>query len=154
MKSFKTILYIFIFLPVLMMSAVSCSDDIYFKISKELPLIEPRIKGSPTNFVMFNGEMYVATGKNIFIYNETENKWTNKSLSHNITQLAATSSRIYALCYVDKKDDVERKILWCDKTKIANWEWDEDEVPPLDNTEKYTIMHFIYSANDKLYIGA
>jgi len=158
MKRIKTFLYIFIIIPVLI-GAVSCSDDIFHRISVELPMIKPRIKGSPTNFVIFNGGIYVATGRNIYFYSETDKKWTRKSFGESITQLAVTDSRIYALCYIDKDDSVVRKIMWSDAAKIDIGEW--EEIPGFDSTDisdeeiaKYTIIHSIYSTDNKLYICA
>jgi len=152
MKKIKTFLYKIIFFAVMITGAVSCSNDIFYRISVELPLIEPRIKGSPTNFVIFKGDMYVATGKNLYVYNETE-KWTRKSFSENIAQLAVINdTRIYALCYIDGDSSVTRKVMWSDAVKIAANEW--EEIPGFESAENYTIIHKIYSANNKLYIGA
>ena len=159
MNGFKTFLYKIIFLAIMITIAVSCSDDIYYKIYDEPPLIPPMIKGSPTNFVVFNSEMYVAAGKNLYIYNETDKSWKKKTIkfedtSYNITQLARTDTRVYALCFIDKDASVVRKILWSDAAKIAadNWE----EIPKFNTAaaEKYSIAQSIYSADNKLYIGA
>jgi len=151
MKRIKIFLYIFILIPVLIISAVSCSDDIYYKISVELPLIQPRIKGSPTNFVVFNGKMYVATGKSLYVYNGSEEEWTwtKKPFSENIAQLAVTDSRIYAFCYEDREKDVYRKIKWSETGETGEWKEDLPEI-----SGDFNVIQSIYSANDKLYIGA
>jgi hypothetical protein len=80
-------------------SLVSCSDPIFYLITEETPLIKPLIDGSPTNFAVFDNEMYVATGKMIFNYKGK--KWAKFSgilPDHNfIIQLASTDTSLYAL---------------------------------------------------------
>jgi len=86
-------------LLLIILSLGSCSDPIFYLITEETPLIKPLIDGSPTNFAIFDNEMYVATGKMIFNYNGK--KWAKFSRimpDHNfIIQLASTDFSLYAL---------------------------------------------------------
>jgi len=165
MKKIKTFLYIFILIPVLL-TTLSCKDDIFFRISEEIALKDPRIKGSPTNFVMFDKRMYVATGKSLWAYYAStgewnvgkEGKWSKKSIKgktlreYNIMQLAVTSSRLYAFCLKDNDASTSRKIIYNERTEdINSGAWSDDITI---TTGKYDTIHSIYAANDKLYIGA
>jgi len=91
-------------------SLVSCFDPIFYTVTVETPLLEPLIDGSPTNFVILNKEMYVASGKNIWKYNGSSTWNIAYSLKHRITSLAATSKSLYAL-YLE--NDTTGKIYNC-----------------------------------------
>ena len=104
-KTFKKIIILFSIVFIL----GSCSDPIFFIVSKEIPILKPFINGSPTNFVVYNGELYVATGKQIYSYNGDKwSKWDKGSnLNGRIVGLAATtgaSASLYAL-YLNKDSD-------------------------------------------------
>jgi len=80
---------------------VTCSDPIFYAVSREIAQREPLIKGSPTNFVefddnIFDGAMYVASGKNIWKYKN--GSWSSHGQNRWIAQLAATEKFLYALC--------------------------------------------------------
>jgi len=75
---------------------VSCNDPIFFIVSEENPILKPFIDGSPTNFVEYNGELYAASGKQIYSYNG--NKWSKwKNLNGRVVGLATADSSLYAL---------------------------------------------------------
>jgi hypothetical protein len=82
----------------------SCNDPIFYTVTQETPLIPPKIDGSPSNFVILNDEMYVASGKNIFKYGKNEQsecKWSKMDLNgvklgNYIVNLAATDNSLYA----------------------------------------------------------
>ena len=82
----------------------SCHEPIFYTVTQETPLIPPLIDGSPSNFVIFKNEIYVASGKNIFKYGKNEQsecKWSRMDLSGEklgsyIVNLAATDNSLYA----------------------------------------------------------
>ncbi|WP_461257300.1 hypothetical protein, partial [Treponema sp. R80B11-R83G3] len=82
-------------------SLVSCNDPIFYMVTQETKLIPPRIGGSPTNFAIFNNEMYVASGKNIFKYGknaQSKCEWSKLgNLGAYVVMLAATEESLYAL---------------------------------------------------------
>ena len=139
--------FTFILIP-LLFTATACNDNIFYTISKEVRIKEPLIKGSPTNFVVFNGDMYVASGKILHIYSES-GEWSKKSLDEKIIHLAATSAGVYALCYIDKEKSTPQKIFWISSPSSDTARW--VSLPGI--TEEYNLQS-IYSADDKLYFGA
>jgi len=86
----------------------SCNDPIFDTVFQETPILKPFINGSPTNFAAFNGSLYVASGKKIFVYNGTWSEWTK--LGDRIGALAATDSSLYAL-YLEKDTNPKIKNL-------------------------------------------
>jgi len=83
----------------------SCNDPIFFMVHEEIPILKPFIDGSPTNFVRFGDDMYVASGKKIFIFRKNASKWVNwVKLDNRVTGLAATNASLYAL-YLNKDSD-------------------------------------------------
>jgi len=104
MKKFLFIKPVIVFI-LIVFSFVSCNDAVFYAVSlEELPL-EPRIAGPSTNFVLFNGKMYVAAKGSIYCYDSTgyENedyksgKWSSISAGGRISHLAATTGNLYAL---------------------------------------------------------
>jgi len=85
----------------------SCNDPIFYTVFQETPILKPFIDGSPTNFAVFDGSLYVASGKKIFKYN---GKWSEfKKLNDRIGALAATDSFLYAY-YLENDTDNGRII--------------------------------------------
>ena len=88
----------------------SCEQHhIFFTISREPPPQNALIRGSPTNIVVFNGNMYVASDK-LFRYNGT--RWSaywEPPENERITALAATNDYLYILSIAD--DAENRRIL-------------------------------------------
>ena len=149
MKTKIIFLLLIIFLIVITFFS-ACKDAIFYHISQEIEIVPPMIEGSPTNIVLFNGRVYVASGKKLYSYRnkqiDTDRKenWLSESPGIYIGQLAATEDYLYALCYDDNSAVIKRR------DKSGQW---EDALKNVDNTE-YTIIQKIYSANNKLYIGA
>jgi hypothetical protein len=116
----------------------ACNDPIFYSISLEEKILEPRIKGSPTNFVEFGNKMYVASGEYIYDYN---GNWSDpRRVGGNILSLAVANNHIYALCVESEL----KKLRW----SINGTYW--DEVP---DSSKHSILS-IYSAGIQLFIGA
>jgi len=91
----KTLIKIIIIFSIVS-ALVSCNDPIFFIVHEEIPILKPLIDGSPTNFVKYDGKLYVASGKQIFSYDGSSwSKW--KKLDGRIGGLAATDSSLYAL---------------------------------------------------------
>ena len=141
MKKNKTFLYTFVFISFI--SAMSCNDPVFYTIYKEPPKIDPLVKGSPTNFVGFDGYMYVASGKTLYWY--IDGQWAyNNPVDYRIIQLAATPSYIYLLCNSDNDESLESKIFY----KGTSGDWTE-----LSGFGDYKKHKTIYTADDILYIG-
>lgn len=72
----------------------SCNDPIFFIVHEEIPILKPFIDGSPTNFVEYNGKLYVASGKQIFSY--SDNKWSKwEKLGDYVGCLASAGTSLY-----------------------------------------------------------
>ncbi|MDR1839939.1 MAG: hypothetical protein LBQ93_10205 [Treponema sp.] len=141
----KQFLYKIFFFTVIL-SFAACKDPIYFNISQEEKMLEPIIKGSPTDFVLFNSEIYVVSGRELYKYDGT-NPTTGRGTWREITTvggkifaLAATNTNLYAVCIVSDK-----RVL---KVSADGISWSNDA-----NYEGQTI-NTIYSANNQLFIGA
>jgi hypothetical protein len=123
----------------------SCREPIFYTISQEEKELEPLIKGSPTNFVEFNGNVYVGSGTTLYRYdghypnNSARGSWTEITPGGNIRQLAATTI-MYALCG-DSGNFVLKK-----SSNGSNWTNVLGAVP--DNIKS------IYAAGNTLFIGA
>ena len=147
MKKIKTFLYTIIFVPVLLLT-LTCSDDIFYTISREVPLIPPLIKGSPTNFIDYNGKMYVASERSLWDYDYLNSKkWNHIKFDDHIVQLAATSYHMYMLCLVDSEKDTVRKIY--QSTGVGG----EDVIKLPSEAGEFNIPQSIYTVKDVLYIG-
>jgi hypothetical protein len=144
-----------------LLAAVSCSQDaIFYGISKETAPKDPRIKGSPTNMVMFtrttdDGDdvkmLCVASGK-IHWYakpNLTENvpAWDKGGLlpqpGGRVIALAATDDRMYALCMTGH--GVDTVVRYIGKT---------DKWTTISTPSNYPLIQSIYTANGHLFAGA
>jgi len=160
-KKIKTFIFIIISLAVIFSLSV-CNDDIFYQISQEIELKDPTIKGSPTNLVIFNKRIYVASGERLYSYNyesgaDKKKRWSKETLkydskTYSVGQLAATDSYLYALCYRDEDNEIEAKLLkgkLIDSKNTIEWEdpWNETDA-------EFNLLQSIYSANNILYIGA
>jgi len=104
----KTLIKLIILSIVFML--FSCSDPIFFTVSKEIPILKPFIDGSPVNFVEYDGRLYTASGKQIFSYAGSGwSKWSK--LDGRIGGLAATTGNLYAF-YLNK-DSNDGRIRNC-----------------------------------------
>jgi len=126
----------------------ACNDPIFYIISTEPPIADPIIGGSPTNFVIFNNEVYAASGRKIYFYDGTDDgkKWKPMSSQPGgrIVQLAATDSNLYALCLQDSPGSTTINL----RRYSADWEDVTGE------TGGYDRLQSVYAANDKVFIGA
>jgi hypothetical protein len=125
----------------------TCSDSVFYTISKEVTPIEPRIKGGPTNFAVFDNYMYVASGSKLFRYKEGDWETEIPPPSGRIKQLASTEDYLYALCYNDVNmagSTVLRRYGRGDSI------WSEIK----GDTEGYDTFQSVYSAYNELFIGA
>jgi len=134
-----------IFFAAVILAFAACNDPIYYNISLEEKMLEPLIKGSPTNFVEFKNNMYVASGDTLYKYNGT-NSSTGRGMWTEITPgggkiiaLAATTNNLYALCLgsVLRTSTTGNNNTWSDVSVHGN---------PRINT--------IYAADTQLFIGA
>ncbi|MDR2595693.1 MAG: hypothetical protein LBC76_00075 [Treponema sp.] len=137
-----------IFFTFIILTFGSCSDPIFKTISQEEKQLEPHIKGSPTNFVVLNGNMYVGSGTTLYRYKGTNpsnpaiGRWDdipNVGNNGNIRQLAATSTFMYLLC-----GESGRNVLR--KSSNGN-SWANVHVP--DDI----LVQSVYAANNQLFIG-
>jgi len=133
-----------IFFAVVILAFAACNDPIYHNISQEEEMLEPLIKGSPTNFVVFDNHMYVASGDELYRYdgtnpNTSRGIWTKSRLSGKILTLAVTNNTFYALC-----TDSERKTI----RVLADGKWVE-----LGGYKDHEIQG-IAAAGDQLFVEA
>jgi len=103
-KSIINFLYIFTVVFVI----AACNDPIFYTISLEVKPVDPRIKGSPSNFVAIGNTMYVASGTTVHSYNIDNGSWSTITRpGDRILQLAATGGNLYALCYKDNSSGID-----------------------------------------------
>ncbi|MDR2259072.1 MAG: hypothetical protein LBE14_08000 [Treponema sp.] len=91
----------FLLLVPLFFSACN-QDPIFYTIAQEVKLLEPRIKGTPTNIVFFAGKIYVANRSSLYRYGrpaaDQNPVWDKPSQpGGEIRGLAATTGYLYAL---------------------------------------------------------
>jgi len=122
----------------------ACKDPVFYMISVEPPLVEPLIGGSPSNFTVFNNEVYVASGRRIFSYDGNKWKPISSQPGGRIVQLAATDSYLYALCFQNSERNRNIKRF----SGAGNWE------DVTGDTGGYDTLQSVYAANDKVFIGA
>jgi len=132
-------------LAVMIFALFSCNDPIFWTISEEVEPIKPRIAGHPTNFVEYDGFMYVASGTTIYRYKgpRTDQNvgWSNiEKPGGRIIMLASTSTNLYVLC-----DTGGARLNMVIKQFNGSW----SNVPFSNGTPQY-----IYTANNELFIGS
>jgi hypothetical protein len=130
----------------------TCNDSIFYTISKEVIPIEPRIKGGPTNFAVYENYMYVASGSKLFRYHRDKDDkeiWDEQipQPGGRIRQLASTGSHLYALCHNDENPTGSTVLKRYDD---SNLQWQEIK----GDTNGYNTFQSIFSANSVLFIGA
>jgi len=146
MKKYKMVC----FFTALTFFLCTCNDPVFYAISQEVKPIEPRIKGVPTNFVVYDGRMYVASGINLFSYNKGEEPdkpyWDNETQPGGvILQIASTGDNLYALCATDKNNNGKTVIKCFDKN---NSSWTQ-----MDGIhDDYEKIHNIFAADNILFI--
>jgi len=110
-KTMKKTLIKLIILFSIVFVFVSCNDPIFFIVHQEIPILKPFIDGSPTNFVILNKTMYVASGKQIYSYSGSSwSKWSK--LDGRVVDLAVTSNSLYAI-YLNSQDSGDGTIRNC-----------------------------------------
>ena len=129
----KQFLYKIFFFTVILAFA-ACKDPVYFNISQEEKMLEPLIKGSPTNFVSFNGHIYVASGFELYRYDGTNpatgrGNWRESRPGGKILTLAVTSNNFYALSMDSGKKTIkvfnESNGRWNDSNEYGGHEIQE-----------------------------
>jgi hypothetical protein len=133
-------LFIFAFI---VLSLVACNDPVFYLVSQEVPLRKPKIGGSPSRFVEFNGKMYVATGRELFAYEN--DKWHSRQFHSRIRDIAATDSFLY-VCLDDANNMIRRTSIGI-IDELNNLNWQEISTSEL-NIQK------IFGAGDNLLISA
>jgi hypothetical protein len=136
----------------------ACNDPVFYTISQEVKPIEPRIKGSPTNFVVFNNTMFVASGKSLHWYKNTDDEqfgWDNEKNNvpqpgGRITCLAATDGYLYALCY----DDADSPSSAVVRRYSGSVNWEKLGGSTGLNIGDYDSLQSIYAAGEVLFISA
>jgi hypothetical protein len=123
----------------------TCSDSIYYTISQEVVPVEARVKGGPTNFAVFDGYMYVASGSRLFRY-KNEN-WDEDAPrpGGRIKQIASAGNYLYALCYNDENPAGLTALMRYDGRS-----WTETR----GDTGGYNTFQSVYAANGALFVGA
>jgi len=133
-----------IFLAAVILTFGACDNKpIFYDISLEEKKLEPKIKGSPTNFVVFNGYMYVASGTEVYRYRGTSDKgiWEEtRPGAGNIFAIAA-ADKLYALC----AGSSNRKVL---RVSDDGNKWNNAE-----GLGRNLIINTVYAANGQLFIG-
>jgi hypothetical protein len=139
-------LFLFIFLIPAFFLFTACNDPIFYNISHEEKKLEPKIQGSPTNFAVFNGNMYVASGRQLYKYNGTypghseRGNWDEiQSPGGRIFELAAANNFLYVL-FEEPEGGVLRTF------NGISW-------GGLPESSVHNIRS-IHSINDKLFTGA
>jgi len=130
----------------------TCNDPVFYAISLEVKPIPPRIKGVPTNYAVYNGCMYVASGGSLFAYNKGADDgkiyWSEEPKpGGNILQIASTGSNLYALCSTDKDNDGKTVVKRFDKDN-STWNTLGGVINDSNKVQN------IYSAGGVLFISA
>jgi len=92
----KTFLYLTLALFVLLIfTAVSCNEPVFYNASIQIPLRPPLIDGSPSKLVKFDvdNSMYAASGKVLYWFNDGD--WNHKNFPSWIRDIAATEKYLY-----------------------------------------------------------
>jgi len=137
--------YLACFFLALVAALVACNDPVFYYISVEPPISEPLIGGSPTNFVVFDDLMYVASGNKVFRYTNLEppgKKWEDLTPGGRIMQLAATDNYLYALCHEDGKASYLRRY------SSGGWE------DVTGDTGGFDMLQSVYAGDKTVFIGA
>ncbi|MDR0504101.1 MAG: hypothetical protein LBH16_12370 [Treponema sp.] len=149
------------FFAIMVFFLASCNDPVFYVISTDVRPLEPIIKGVPTNFAVYDGALYVASGRVLYKYwnnnpDDTNNPaiwYGGESVSAvpqpavpgggSIIQIASTGNYLYALCFSDSGGGSSaRSIL----QRYNGAEWEEL------NVETGVIMLNIFAANDYIFI--
>jgi hypothetical protein len=137
----------------------SCNDPVFYTISQEIRATEARIKGTPTNIVVLNDYIYVASNA-LFRYRENANalyRWdvAPSPAGKKINHLAATKKYLYVLCSSGSEEMTS--LYRVDPVPpFADWSWEEVKAGELLQSPVYPYLFSIYAdANsERLFAGA
>ncbi|MCL2180119.1 MAG: hypothetical protein FWB83_03240 [Treponema sp.] len=130
----------------------TCSDPIFYVLSREHAPADPIISGSPTNFVYISPSMYVASGATLYKY---DNNGTNRGTwttmpsvegDARFVSIAAAGNKLYALVLYDSDSSFSTGIV-----RLDNGSWSDSLT---GNNGGYSSYQSIYSDNNNIYIGA
>ena len=136
-KQMKKNIIVFLISVLVVLIFAACNDPIFYMVSQETPLQKPRIDGSPTKFVEFDGAMFVASGKSLYYYKDDD--WNRIPLENWIRDIAATSSHLY-ICTEESGE-----MLW--RASDLNFQWNRISTGTL-NVQK------IFGVTNTLYISS
>jgi len=145
MKICKIVCLFFVFTSLL----CTCNDPVFYAISEQIRPIKPRISGVPTNFVICNNRMYVASGIKLFSYYSKDGDpskpywYEEPAPGEVIIQIAVINNKLYALCATDTNNN-GKPVIKC----YDNNSW--TEVLGI-HKDKIKIQNII-AANDILFI--
>ncbi|MCL2065995.1 MAG: hypothetical protein FWG99_00825 [Treponema sp.] len=130
----------------------ACNEPVFYTISQEVAPIEPKIRGGPTNFTVWNNSLYVASGNKLHWYKE--GVWGGAGIRQpggKIIMLASTDNYLYALCL--RKHDSPGSVV-VRRIGVGEALWTE-----LTNVPGHNVMQSIYApdpsaAEPVLFIGA
>jgi len=129
---------------ILLMAFISCNDPIFYMISNEIEMVKPRIDGTPTNFVEFGGDIFVASGSTLHSY-EGDNKWSLPNPvppGGKILRLAVTENYFYAICEESNGSIVLKRT---GNTESLTW----NKVPETDSLK----INSIFGVGNKLFFS-
>jgi hypothetical protein len=133
----------YLFLALIIALGACNNEPVFYMVSVEPPITDPLIGGSPANFVVFKGKVYVASGRNIYSFDGTSFEKIPSQPGGRIMQLAATDSYLYALCFPDSGNTNLKRA-----SAAGNWE------DVTGDTGGYNMLQSVYAATDKVFIGA
>jgi hypothetical protein len=146
----KKIIYIVILAILTVSMFGACDDPIFIIMAKEYPPTNPFVEGSPSNFVVLNNAMYVASGKFLYKFSGGRNWSEVTSFDNNFffSSLAATDNYLYVICFKDSDEinNRERRIM---RLNPADNSWTQ-----ITYSGDYSQFQTIYAANNILFIGA
>jgi hypothetical protein len=133
-----------LFIVFLLTVFISCDQDsIFADIAVEPEPVDPRVAGSPTNIVVLDGWIYMASMGSDVIHRYKNNQWDVFSASGKVAGLASTSSKLYALVYHgDNRMD----------SSIVEYTGTDWITINRDNADSYSFQS-IFGAEDKLFVG-
>jgi hypothetical protein len=123
----------------------TCSDSVFYTISKEVTPVEALIKGGPANFAVYDNYMYAASGRKLFRYKDGNWSEALPRPGGRIRQLAAAGGYLYALCYADENLAGSTRLMRYDGSG-----WQETR----GDTGGFNTFQSAYSANGTLFVGA
>jgi len=127
----------------------SCNDPTFYAVSRDVKIKPPFITGSPSNFVVFNSAMYVASGKYIYSYqipnNSTAASWKRetKAPGGDVAHLAVSSGYVYAVCQTGSSTGILKRTA--DPSGSSGW-------TQLSNLNNYNIQS-IYAVGADLFFS-